>query len=78
MADIASTGHSHSHLIRVAKGSRITEVDLDVRGERKSLMIGHLFAAVPGQGLVELVGQFVGMLDESINDCLSILLSDLR
>ena len=33
-------------------GSRI---DLDVGGERETLAVGHLFAAISGQRLVELV-----------------------
>jgi hypothetical protein len=55
LADIASTGHSHSHLMRIAKAPGITEVNLDVHGDCKAPMIGHLFAAAPGQRLVELV-----------------------
>ena len=41
-------------------------------------MIGHLFAAVPGQRLVQLVRQLLCVLDERINDRLRIFAIDLR
>src|SRR5262245_38801503 len=57
---------------------RIAEVDLDVGGQRKALMVRQLFAAIPGQRLVEFVRQLVRVLDEGVDDGLGIFAVDLR
>src|SRR5216683_7902215 len=43
---------------------RIAEVDVDVGRQGKSSMVGKFFAAVPGQGFIQLIRQSPGLLDE--------------
>ena len=47
--------------------SRIAKVHFDIGIQAEALVIGHLFAAVPGQRLVEFPRQLVRMLDEGID-----------
>ena len=58
-------------------GLRVAEIDLDVGREREAFVVGHLLAAIPGQRLVEILRQFVRMLDQRIHDGLAILAANL-
>ena len=44
----------------------ITEVDLDISVQGEAFVIGHFFASIPSERLVELPGQLVGLLDERV------------
>ena len=54
----------------------ITEVHLDVGGEREALMIGQLLAAIPGQRLVEFPRSLVRLLDKRVDLRLGVLALD--
>lgn len=45
---------------------RVAEIDLDVPGQGELLVGMHLGAPAPGQGLVKLLWQLAGMLDERV------------
>lgn len=60
-----------------AKPARVTEVDIDLGGQCQALMIGELFASVPGQPPVKFAGQSLRLLDECRDDAFGILIRDL-
>jgi hypothetical protein len=57
---------------------RIAEVNLDIGRQRLPPMIRKLFAAVPGQRLVQLIRYRLRLLDQRGNNTLGILVGDLR
>src|SRR5664279_1146439 len=59
------------------RAARITEVDLDVGGQREALVPGHLLASIPGERLVHFLGELPCVLDERIDDRLRVLARNL-
>ena len=53
------------------------KVDLDLGGQGQALMIGELFASVPGQRSVKFTGQSLRLFDQRRDDAFSILVRDL-
>src|SRR6185436_3550765 len=56
---------------------RVTKIDLDLGGQCQALMIGKLFASVPGQRPVKFTGQSLRSFDQRRDDAFSILVRDL-
>jgi hypothetical protein len=56
---------------------RVTKIDLDLGGQCQALMIGELFASVPGQRPVKFTGQSLRSFDQRRDDAFSILVRDL-
>ena len=54
----------------------ITKIDVHVDGQGKTPVVGKLLAAVPGERLIELAGQFAGLFDQRRNDAGGILVGD--
>ena len=44
----------------------IAEADLDVRGRREALVIGHVLVSIPGQRFVEFPRALAGVLDQAL------------
>ena len=57
---------------------RIAEVALNIRGQGELLVGMHLGAPAPGQGLVKLLWQLAGMLDERVDDRLRVFAIELH
>src|ERR1700731_4771083 len=57
--------------------ARITEVDLDVGGNREALVGMHLFALIPGQGASQLLRQLADVLGKRSNNNRRVLAGDL-
>ena len=57
--------------------ARITEVDLDVGGNREALVGMHLFALIPGQGASQLLRQLADVLGKRSNNSRRVLAGDL-
>src|ERR1700731_3073293 len=55
----------------------ITEVDLDVGGNREALVGMHLFALIPGQGASQLLRQLADVLGKRSNNSRRVLAGDL-
>ncbi len=53
------------------------KIDLDLGGQCQALMIGELFASVPGQRPVKFTGQSLRLFDQRRDDAFSILVRDL-
>jgi len=62
---------------RCQGGSWIAEVDLDVRGQLQSLVIGKLLATIPGQRLIEFAGEVLRVLDQGGDNAFGVLVGDL-
>src|ERR1700704_5879827 len=56
---------------------RVTKIDPDLGGQCQTLMIGELFASVPGQRPVKFARQSLRLLDERRDDALGILVRGL-
>ena len=56
--------------------ARITEVDLDVGGNREALVGMHLFALIPGQGASQLLRQLADVLGKRSNNSRRVLAGD--
>jgi hypothetical protein len=69
--------HESRALYRNARTSRITEVDLDVGGNREALVGMHLFALIPGQGASQLPRQLANVLGKRSNNSRRVLAGDL-
>jgi hypothetical protein len=56
---------------------RVTEEFIDIRRQREVPMPGHLRAAVPDEGSIELLRQLLQLLDEGRNDAVAVLGANL-
>ena len=56
---------------------RIAEVDGDVGGQGEALVVGEFFSAIPGERLIEFVGQFSRLPDQRCYDGFGVAIGDL-